>query len=370
MRKLASIQEILRLDPIPDADRIEKATILGWEVVVKKGEFNVGDKCIYCEIDSVMPDWPVFEFLRNKKFRIKTQKLRGIYSQGICFPLSLIREINPSSKELSKFKIDDDVSEILKITKYDPFEEEEEEITKKSGFFYRIDKFLWKYGFKKNKRKKKDSDQFPIHLCPKTDETRCQSLSSAIICRSGNNAYITEKLDGSSTTYIMHITKNWFGKKKYNFYPCSRNLVRRGSKAEKQDKVLLIAQRLDIENKLKKLRRNIAVQGECVGQGLNGNLYKMEDFEFRTFLMWDIDKKQYLPLDEFLDIANKLGLETVPILEKEHKIFEDPKKYVEMSTGKSKINPKIFREGIVVRMHNENFSFKSVSPEYLLKYDK
>ena len=64
MRKLASIQKIAALEPIIGADVIEKATVLGWQLVVKKGEFQVGDWCVYCEIDSVLPDYPVFEWVR------------------------------------------------------------------------------------------------------------------------------------------------------------------------------------------------------------------------------------------------------------------------------------------------------------------
>jgi RNA ligase (TIGR02306 family) len=89
-RKLASIQRIISLEPITGADKIEKATVLGWELVVKKGEFKVGELCIYCEVDSVLPDKKEFEFLRDRKFRIKTIKLKGQVSQGICFPLGII----------------------------------------------------------------------------------------------------------------------------------------------------------------------------------------------------------------------------------------------------------------------------------------
>ncbi|WP_337564108.1 hypothetical protein [Megasphaera sp.] len=65
MRKLASIQKIISLTPIPNADRIELARVLGWKCVVKKGEFKVGDKCVYIEIDSIPPsDNPVFDFLK------------------------------------------------------------------------------------------------------------------------------------------------------------------------------------------------------------------------------------------------------------------------------------------------------------------
>ena len=90
MRKLATIQKILSLNPIPNADSIEVAQILGWKVVVKKGEYTVGELVVYCEIDSLMPEHPCFEFLRKDKFRIRTQIFRGQISQGICFPLSIL----------------------------------------------------------------------------------------------------------------------------------------------------------------------------------------------------------------------------------------------------------------------------------------
>lgn len=89
-RKLATIQKITKLEPIPGADNIEKATVLGWELVVKKGEFKEGDLCVYIEIDSILPEKPEFEFLRERKFRIRTIKLRNTYSQGICFPIKIL----------------------------------------------------------------------------------------------------------------------------------------------------------------------------------------------------------------------------------------------------------------------------------------
>ena len=85
MRQLASIQRILKLEPIEGADAIEKATIEGWVCVVKKGDFKVGDMCCYCEIDSIMPDRPEYEFLKPRNMRIRTIKLRGQISQGTAF---------------------------------------------------------------------------------------------------------------------------------------------------------------------------------------------------------------------------------------------------------------------------------------------
>src|SRR5260221_575643 len=96
MRKLASIQKVLDIQPIPNADAIEVVTINGWKVVSKKGEFKIGDLCVYFEIDSFLPIKPEFEFLRkscyrkmadgSEGFRLRTIKLRGQISQGLVLP--------------------------------------------------------------------------------------------------------------------------------------------------------------------------------------------------------------------------------------------------------------------------------------------
>ena len=93
MRKLASIQRVEWIRPIEGKDRIELVGVLGWKVIAKKGEFKPGDMCVFCEIDSVLPERPEFEFLRSKKFRIKTLKLGQTISQGIIFPLSIFENI-------------------------------------------------------------------------------------------------------------------------------------------------------------------------------------------------------------------------------------------------------------------------------------
>lgn|SRR3990167_737890 len=92
-RKLASIQVISALDPIEGADRIERATVLGWQLVVKKGEFSVGDLCVYVEIDSLLSDLPEFEFMRNRNFRVRTIRLKNTLSQGLALPISVLARI-------------------------------------------------------------------------------------------------------------------------------------------------------------------------------------------------------------------------------------------------------------------------------------
>lgn len=92
-RKLAHIEVITALNPIQGADKIEVADVLGWKCVVKKGEFKVGEKIVYIEVDSVMPAIPEFEFLKERNYRIKTIKLKGQVSMGLVLPLSILNTV-------------------------------------------------------------------------------------------------------------------------------------------------------------------------------------------------------------------------------------------------------------------------------------
>jgi len=175
MRKLASIQRIKAIEPIPNADAIVKATVLGWQVVVKKDEFTVGDFCVYAEIDSVFPEKPEFEFLRNKHFRIRTVKMRGQISQGICFPLSILPQDIPIGEGY-------DVTEALGIVKYEP----------------PIPSDL--VGVVKG--------MFPSFI-PKTDETRVQVLQELLDEHQGKACYVTEKVDGTSATFYIRDGGVW-----------------------------------------------------------------------------------------------------------------------------------------------------------------
>ena len=75
MRKLASIQRIKSLEPIEGKDRIELCTILGWDVIVQKGEFKEGDLVVYCEYDTVLPIKPEFEFCDQGVWGNNTQRI-------------------------------------------------------------------------------------------------------------------------------------------------------------------------------------------------------------------------------------------------------------------------------------------------------
>ena len=329
MRKLASIQKIKALEPIEGADAIEKAQVLGWQLVVKKGDYKVGDLCVYCEIDSIMPDKPEFAFLKARKMRIKTVKLRGQVSQGICFPLSVLPEGVPIEEDF-------DVTEILGVEKFEP----------------PIPAAL--QGTMKGK--------FPSFI-PKTDETRVQILQELLDKYEDEKCYITEKLDGSSVTY--YIRDGEFG-------VCSRNLE---LLEDDENTLWILAREYDIENKLRALNRNIALQGEIVGENIQRNTLKLRGQTVYFFNIFDIDAYKYLDFEEFINLIDKLKLKYVPIVDREYILQNDINKLVDLSIRKSLINPKGWCEGIVIRsleekyVDGERFSFKVINPKFLLKYD-
>lgn len=328
MRKLASIQKIAALEPIKDADAIEKATVLGWQLVVKKGEFQVGDLCVYCEIDCVMPDRPEFEFLKARGNRVKTIRLRGQISQGICFPLSIL----PEGTDIA---VDQEVTELLGITKYEP-----PMPASLSGIA---------------------AGPFPSFM-PKTDETRIQILQDLLDKYAGEPFYATEKLDGSSVTY--YVNDGHFG-------VCSRNLDLVESEGNSFWKV---ARALNIEEKLRALGGNFALQGELIGEGIQGNKYKLRGQHVRFFNVFDIDGYRHLDFEDFLKTIADMELETVPVLDRNFTLINDIEQLVAMSEGNSTLF-KVHREGIVLRPLTEKqdmigrVSFKVINPRFLLKYE-
>ena len=329
MRQLASIQRIKALESIENADAILKATVLGWQLVVKKGDFEVGDLCVYCEIDSLMPNRPEFEFLKPRGMRIRTVRLRGQISQGICFPLSILPKNAPNTEG-------SDVTELLDITKYEPPIPASLAGVMKGGF--------------------------PSFI-PKTDETRVQVLEDLLDKYKGEKCFVTEKLDGSSATYYV---------KNREFGVCSRNLELLESADNTYWK---LARELDIENKLKSLNGNFAIQGELIGEGVQGNKYALKGQKLFFFNVFNIDSYQYLGFEDFKNTLEMLNFDSVPILEKGYLLENDVPKLVEKALGKSVLKGDVHREGIVIRLLNEanesigRVSFKSINPEFLLKYN-
>src|ERR1035437_893785 len=370
MRELAYVEKIRSLTPIPGADKIEKAEVLGWELVVKRGDFKVGDLTIYCEVDSILPQLKCFEFLRQYKFRLRTVRLRKQISQGLALPLSLIKEAYPNI-DIKSLKVGQDLTDAMGSVKYDPEAASDVKIeqVKKSWLSRKYSYLKWKLlGFKPAK-----SVSFPSDV-PKKDEERVQKMGSALANREGELVYISEKLEGSSMTVVYRKAGNWLAKlfgRNYVFLVCSRNRIAYNSQkgGETNHTTYQIAEKFNLLEGLKKLNRNIAIQGEQLGGKIQGNVYKLPELSLRVFLMYDLDKKEYLYLDEMSLVADQLGLMIVPILERDVFLNANVKYYVELSKGMSKINPLVQREGLVIRSMNDNFSFKSISPDYLLSQE-
>jgi len=331
-RKLASVVKIADIQPIVGADAIMVASVKGWKVVVKVNEYKVGDLAVYYEIDSFLPIRPQFEFLRKSSFkrmgssegfRLKTIRLRGQISQGLLTPI-------PDG--ILDPKEGDDLTEALDIVKYEP-----PIPAQLAG---------------------KIKGTFPSFI-PKTDEIRIQNFESEVgFSPVGERAYVTEKLDG--TSFTCYFNNGVFG-------VCGRNW----ELSETSDNSLWrMANVLQLKEKMTKHGKNIALQGELVGAGINGNLYGLSDHKLYFFTGYDIDKGRRMFFDELEWVLFGLQLQMVPLLEKygfvipnESNIVDYMLKYAE---GKSVLNMEVDREGVVVRGLEREFSFKAISNTYLL----
>lgn len=354
MRKLASIRRISSIRPIEGADRIVVAQVDGWECVVKKDEFHEGDLIVYVEVDSIVPDKPEFEFLRDRKFRVRTIKLRGQVSQGLVLPMSVLPEGN--------YPIDSDVTEVLQIKKYDPQAQQEEALLqskKKVGSFSKfMMRFKW---YRKLFLKSKRKGGFPEWIV-KTDETRIQNLTSLFNAErdKGTSFSITEKMDGQSVTYFLRR----ISKRKYEFGVCSRNIH---LATPDNSSYWTIARKYKIEDVLKGLigdNETIVLQGEICGNGIQGNKYHISQYDLFVFNLIYPDRK--LTTAQIAERIEPFGLKTVPILEENKTLPQTIAEMVEYSKGNSVVRKEQKREGVVVQNVSRGISFKVINPDFLL----
>lgn len=335
-RKMASIQQVEQIENIPNAENIQLATLRGWHAVIKKGQFKPGDHVIFCEPDSLLPPKPEFEFMKDKKYRIKTIRLRGVISQGICFPLDILPE--------GSYNIEDDVSEILGITKY-----EAPVPTQLRG------------------RMRGPMSRLAV---PKTDEMRVQNILGVLKRHKGEIFYISEKIDGTSMSCYLD--------PETGMHVCSRNVDLAPDFEHKWngDSYWRYATEHNMEEILKQLGGTIALQGELFGEGIQGSKYKIKGIHYRVFNFWDMINHKYIEREVMVDTVETFGLGKdflVPALGKitlNHAVDD----LLKMAEGKSVISD-VLREGLVFRPEVEGFdfeigrlSFKAVSPEFLIKH--
>lgn len=359
MRSLASIQRISHIEPIDGKDRIVLATVKGWTVIVQKENFHEGDMCVYVEIDSVMPEKPEFEFLRSKNFRIKTMKMAGCLSQGICFPMSILP---PGNLYVEK----QDVTELLGVKQYEPTMDDDQptEPLKKRHYPRFLMRQKW---FRKLVLPKKESTEFPSFIS-KTDETRIQNIPNILGNKDTRWVY-TEKLDGQSGTYAMVKHKRLF-RTTYEFIVCSRN--RRIPKPDNSN-YWQIAKKYNIEKKLRNMLNDtgvewIAIQGEIVGPGIQKNKYGLEEKKFYVFNFILPYSGRWDSLTA-LEFCASYDLHFVPILSSGNMLPDTVDEMLKIATGKS-ILADTLREGLVCRSEDGAFGFKAVSPDFLLKWDE
>ena len=382
-RALAHIEEIVDIQPIPNADKIEVATVLGWRVVISKADnFKIGDKVVYIEIDSRVPERPEFEFLRDRKFRVRTIRLRGQYSQGLILPVSILKNKNYDvgtdvTKELGiVYYIPEDnvrkAEKMPKSVKYQSMAARHKNLFKKQPFRWLMRrewgrKILFVFFGKKKDKPKAFPTKFEfVH---KTDETRIEAMPWLLGYE--NPLIVTEKLDGTSSTYILEKIK----KNKYEFWVTSRN-IRQFNEDQNcyhdYNIYWAMANKYEIEKHLREYLEAhpdltyVCVQGESIGS-VQGNPLKLSEDDLYIFNFIDSSRGR-ISSTEGKEIVEKWGMKWVPILDTNFIMPNDMEEFKVIATAKSAINPKVLREGIVLRDPTCDLSFKNVSREFLMKH--
>ena len=359
MRKLASIKTVSGIVPIEGRDHIVLALIDGWSVIVKKDEFEIGEKCVYIEIDSVLPEKPEFEFLRNKNFRIKTMKMAGVISQGICFPLGIL----PPRKD--GYAVDEDVTDLIGVRQYEGSMDIESKTTPRSKKKYPsfLMRFPW---FRKLVLPKTKPDGFPAFIS-KTDETRIQNIP--FILEDKREWIATEKVDGQSGSFCLVRHKSFFPfcKGRFEYIVCSRNL-----RIWEKDSspYWFVSDKYNMEAVLKNLIGDnlwVAIQGECIAPKVQGNKYRVTEPDLYVFnLIYPSGRMDSLSAK---DLCNRNGLNYVPIVATDYILPSTVNEVLDYAHGQSQLGDTL-REGIVFRSKDGTHSFKAVDPLFLLKYDE
>lgn len=342
-RKLASIQKVLSVIQIPNADSIEQITVLGWSLIAKKGEFKVGDLCVFFEIDSILPDGPEWsEFMRPKKFRVKTMKLNslGVISAGLALPLSILPSVDVAmiNPDFGKHVEGDDVTELLGVKKHEVLD----------------DVNLNGTGNVKGK-------PFPAAI-PKTDETRLQSIPWVLEIMAGQEYYITQKYDGCSATYFIDPVTD-------AFRVASRNL-----ELEENDGIWWrIAHEWNIEAALRTEPAGMVIQGEITGPGVQRNRMGWDKHQFNIFTVYDLKRGEYLGLIDLAAFCVRTGLPMVPTIEAAGNFHYTLEDLMKLSNDGVYLNG-FPQEGIVIRPTLSRLhpvlgmlSFKVINENFLLK---
>ena len=399
-RELAYVVLIDEIKPIEGYDRVEYARVGGWWVIVQKDQFKVGDPAIYFEIDSRVPsDRECFAFLEKRNYKIKTLRMCKVISQGLLMHAEdfgwknaidadghpLIYDANDNSrfwyadgedrfltKELGVTYADDadNKRKANSSDKYKAMAARRPNIFRKkwARWFMRREwgrkLIFFLFGKKRDKK-----DGWPSWV-QKTDEERVQNMPW--ILEDKGEWIVTEKIDGTSTTFTMKRGK--FGKNK--MYVCSRNVC-----FDTVDKPCYydinvyweMAKKYNIYDVLSKLLDRfpnaewVTIQGETYGEGIQKRNYSLKGHEFAIFNLITSDKGRLGTKGMVYELGNICDVPCVPILNTITFDGLTVEKLLEMADGNSVIDG-LPREGFVLRSLDGARSFKAVSNNYLLKY--
>ena len=357
MRKLATIRKILDIQPIDGADSIVRVTVDGWHCVALKSEFNIGDLCVYFEIDSWIPRMPQVEqlYARASKtlngkegVRIKTIRLKGQISQGLALPISKFIELFDGSKfdegqELTEyFCVGNDVSDLIGVVKYEP------PVPVELGG--------------------QVEGRFPLFLS-KTDQERAQNIPYRIFNENKDTEYeITMKLDGTSFTGFNNCADQGV---------CSRNWQIKINEYNANNTYVKIFTESNMDTALTAYGKNIAIQAELMGPSIQGNREKLLSHTLFVFDIFDIDTQMYVLPNErraILDDLYKLGMckdrvQHVPIFSNGASLSDLGITTIDellLDADGPSLSHKV-REGKVYKSMNSQFSFKVISNDFLIK---
>ena len=407
-RELCYVVKIDAIEPIVGSDNCEAAVVGGWRVMTRKETFKPGNMAVYFEIDSKVPEKEPFKFLEKKHYKVKTQKYTfggkgNFISQGLLMPLTdfpdLFEEDHVSNmgwvykgvkceynivepgqfltKLLGvKYSVAEDNTRKSKSDKFTKMRARHQKLFKKN----KLVQWLWNRQWGKEilfffLGNKKDKRGWPDWV-RKTDEERCQNLPQ-LFPGDETKWIVTEKIDGSSTTF----TYKRKGKNK-GFYVCSRNVCfDTPEKAEKcyydSNIYLEMAEKYDIENKLKEILEKyggdydfVTLQGETYGESVQKRTYSIEGRDFMAFNLIfgnDINNQDRLSSTQMKTILDEYTIPSVPILNTSYRLPQTCDELLIYADGESELDGKT-REGIVLRTQDGNNSFKAVSNKFLLEY--
>ena len=334
MRKLVTIATIDDVQPIPEADRIERVRVRGWWCVARKGEFKVGDPAVFFEPDSFLPIEPEFEFLAKggtKKmiingeevngYRLKTVFLRKQISQGLALQTSVFPKV-------AGLPVGEDVTSLLGVLLYEP----------------PLDASL-------------SGEAFGVvpGTIPHSDEERVQNLTPWLDEYRGRMFTVTVKIDGTSTT--VYRMDDHFG-------VCGHGIE---WKDTERNTYWRVAKQYGLQDKMPV---GYALQAEMAGEKIQGNRMILKGQDLFVFYVWDIQKGEYLLWDEMEKFVKELGMKTVPLYERHFTLGHTLEQLLALSDGPCPLNEKVLREGLVFRLDEPGpkISFKAVSNQYLAHY--